>query len=61
MKAIELARLLLMYPEAMVLVDTLGNGPKPFRQVDRNNTVLESNEHYFVLTVTEHGSARAKK
>lgn len=69
MKALELARLLMLYPEADVLIDTRGDKKqhrantlkeKPFRQVDLKATVAASNDGAVSLVATDFGFWRAK-
>lgn len=61
MTAIELARFLMLYPEADVLVDTAMNGRNAIRRIDLQKSVLASNDLYAVLVVEDLGNPRAEK
>lgn len=59
MRAIELARFLLMYPDATVYIDNGGKrGTKPMRFVDLKKSTEKSNDHYAVIVVTDFGYER---
>jgi hypothetical protein len=68
MKAIELARMLLLFPDATVLMDVQSDRPekattnKPIREIDLKASLAVSNDGYFaILPDTVRGYARAKK
>lgn len=61
MKAIELARMLLMYPEATVLMDTGGDDLEPIKEIDLKKSMAVSNDSYVAVVAGAFGYARAKK
>lgn len=66
MKALDLARILLLYPNATVLIDTMGDKKaielkdKPYRDV-RVLPSGEADESQVVIVVSDHGYKRAKR